>query len=122
MNQERKNSCQNKEHQQHVDTVLNTMPQEEIVMDLASLFKVFGDATRIKIIYSISQGELCVCDIADAIGMSQSAVSHQLKYLKLSRLIKSRKEGKEVYYSLDDAHIESIFSEALDHVKEERNE
>lgn len=107
-----------KVHRECVDEIMKDMPTDERVCDLSDLFKVFGDTTRIKILYSIFKKEMCVCDIAEAIDMTQSAVSHQLKILKQARLIKPRKEGKEVFYSLDDEHIQSIFKEGLEHIKE----
>lgn len=105
-------------HKENINKVLNDMPDDNTICDLADLFKVFGDSTRIKIIYSISKKELCVCDIAETISMTHSAVSHQLKNLKQARLVKSRKDGKIVYYSLDDEHIKGIFNQSLEHIKE----
>ncbi|KXZ39397.1 transcriptional regulator, ArsR family [Alkalithermobacter thermoalcaliphilus JW-YL-7 = DSM 7308] len=105
----------------HEDTVRlakENMPQDEILYDLAELFKVFGDTTRIKILYALFSSEMCVCDIASLLGMSQSAISHQLRVLKQARLVKYRKEGKVVYYSLDDDHIKSIFDCGLKHIIE----
>ena len=89
-----------------------------LILELSETFKVFADPTRISILYSLMDGELCVCHIADKISMSQSAVSHQLKTLRTARLIKARKEGKVVYYSLDDEHIEKILNVVMEHVKE----
>lgn len=86
-------------------------------LHLAELFKVLGDYTRIKIIYTLTNNELCVCDIAEAVGMTQSSVSHQLRVLKSAKLVKYRKNGKEVYYSLDDEHINLLFNAGLDHVE-----
>ena len=86
--------------------------------DLAELFKVFGDTTRIKILYALFSKEMCVCDIADLLGMTHSAISHQLRVLKQARLVKFRKEGKVVYYSLDDSHISQIFDCGLSHIQE----
>lgn len=91
---------------------------EEEIIDLADLFKIFGDSTRIKIIYLIYKNKVCVNDIAQSLNMNQSAVSHQLKNLKNFRLVKSEKQGKEVYYTLDDEHIEKIFKLSLEHLKE----
>ena len=95
------------------------MPKEEIIFELSDTFKVFSDSSRIKIMYALIDGELCVCHIAEKINMSQSAVSHQLRILKNSRLVKARKEGKIVYYSLDDDHVEKILNVVLEHIKEE---
>ena len=94
------------------------MPDEGTLCDLAEFFKVFADSTRIKILYALSGGELCVCDIWQSLGMTQSAVSHQLRILKQMHLVKYRKEGKTVYYSLDDDHIQSILEAGLEHVME----
>ena len=105
-------------HLDAVDSVRKETPSEEMLDDLAELFKVFGDGTRIKIIYSLFEKELCVCDIAELLGMTQSAISHQLRVLKNNRLVKFRKSGKTVYYSLDDEHIRRIFDCGLCHVKE----
>lgn len=91
---------------------------EEEMFDLADLFKIFGDSTRIKIIYLIYKNKLCVNDIALKLDMTHSAVSHQLKNLKQARLVKSERMGKEIYYTLDDEHIEKIFSLSLEHIKE----
>ena len=96
------------------------VPTEDMIIELADTFKLFADSSRIKILYSMMEEDLCVCDIADKVSMTHSAVSHQLKTLKQARLVKSEKRGKEVYYSLDDEHIERILSVVIDHVKEER--
>lgn len=94
------------------------IPSKEEISDLAELFKLFGDSTRIKIIYTIYNRELCVHDIARIVNMTHSSVSHQLKNLKQARLVKSRKDGKEVYYTLEDEHIEKIFKLGLEHIEE----
>jgi ArsR family transcriptional regulator len=94
------------------------MPDEENLLDLADLFKVFGDSTRVRILCALFQAELCVCDIAALLGMSTSAISHQLRILKQSKLIKNRRDGKVVYYSLDDDHVKNIFNQGLEHVSE----
>lgn len=104
-------------HEHIVDKVRSTMPQEENLYDLADLFKVFGDSTRIKIIYALFEAEMCVCDIAALLDMTQSAISHQLRVLKSAELVKYRKEGKIVYYSLDDDHVKNIFAQGFDHIK-----
>ena len=98
------------------------VPTEETVIELADTFKVFSDSSRIKILYTIMDGEMCVCHIAEKINMTHSAVSHQLKTLKQSRLVKSRKAGKEVYYSLDDEHIKKILNVVIEHIKEGKYE
>lgn len=105
-------------HTEIIKDFENKMIEDEILYDLAELFKVFGDTTRIKIIYVLFEKEMCVCDIANLLSMSQSAISHQLRVLKSARLVKFRKEGKTVFYSLDDCHINRIFNEGLSHIKE----
>ena len=105
-------------HKDIVKDVKENIPSEEILNSLSELFKAFGDMTRIKIIYVLFQKEMCVCDIAETLQMSQSAISHQLRVLKSARLVKFRKDGKVVYYSLDDDHVKYIFDKALLHVKE----
>ena len=105
-------------HGEIVEAARVKMPPEEHLYDLAEFFKVFGDSTRIKIIYALFSSEMCVCDIASLLSMSQSAISHQLRVLKQARLVKYRKDGKVVYYSLDDDHIKQIFDQGLSHVTE----
>lgn len=105
-------------HHHIVDSVSMEMPDEEALYDVADLFKVFGDTTRIKILYTLFKSEMCVCDIAEILEMTQSAISHQLKVLKQARLVKSRREGKQIIYSLDDTHIASIIQIGLEHVTE----
>ncbi|MGI5947048.1 MAG: ArsR/SmtB family transcription factor [Lachnospiraceae bacterium] len=94
------------------------MPKEEELYELADLFKIFSDPTRIKILYVLSESELCVCDIAEKLDMTQSAISHQLKILKQSKLVKNRREGKAIFYSLADSHVKTIMRQGLDHVQE----
>ena len=96
------------------------MPPETELADMAELFKVFGDSTRIRILYTLSRTELCVCDIAAVLGMTQPAVSYQLKVLKQARLVRSRREGKTVFYALDDGHVGTIIGMAKEHLEEER--
>jgi len=105
-------------HEDIVNRAREAMPQDETLYDLAELFKVFGDTTRIKIICALFESEMCVCDIASLLCMNQSAISHQLRVLKQARLVKYRKDGKIVYYSLDDEHIKQIFDLGLIHIKE----
>lgn len=105
-------------HEETVNKVRSKMPPEENLYDLAELFKVFGDSTRIKILWALAESEMCVCDIAVLLNMTQSSISHQLRVLKSARLVKNRKEGKIVYYSLDDAHVKQIFNQGLDHINE----
>ena len=94
------------------------MPDDEVLYELADLFRVFGDSTRIKILYALHDSELCVQDIADAVQLSQSAVSHQLRLLKASKLVKFRRDGKTVFYSLDDDHVRSMIALGMEHVEE----
>lgn len=105
-------------HEDIVNEVKKNMPEEENLYDLAELFKVFGDTTRVKILYALFASEMCVCDIATLLNMTQSAISHQLRVLKQARLVKYRKDGKVVYYSLDDEHIKNIFNQGLQHITE----
>lgn len=105
-------------HEDAVSEVLGEMPGDETLYDLAELFKVFGDSTRIKILYALFEAELCVCDIAQLLGLTQSAVSHQLRVLKGSRLVKFRREGKTVFYSLADDHVRKIIAQGMEHVNE----
>ena len=111
--------CQ--EDRVHVDAgdqVRALLPPDEELYDLAELFKIFGDSTRIKILYALLEGELCVCDIAKLMEVTQSAVSHQLRVLKSSKLVKFRREGKTVYYSLADEHVVRILSQGMEHIEE----
>lgn len=101
-----------------VRKVLAQQPDDEVLYDLAELFKVFGDSTRIKILYSLFETELCVYDIARLLNLSQSSVSHQLRILKTSKLVKFRREGKSIFYSLDDEHVREIISMGMEHVEE----
>ena len=94
------------------------MPDEEMFYRLAELYKVFGDSTRIKILYALFEAEMCVCDIADLLGMTQSAISHQLRVLKQSQLVKYRRDGKTVYYALADEHVRTIIAMGVEHVEE----
>jgi DNA-binding transcriptional ArsR family regulator len=103
-------------HEECVSCVRDNMLKPEVFLSMSEIFKVFGDPTRIKIIYALLLRELCVCDIAEVLGMSQSSISHQLRVLKEARLVKYRREGKVVYYSLDDDHVKTIFNAGLDHV------
>ncbi len=105
-------------HKDIVKKVNDEMPEEEILYDLAEFYKVFGDTTRIKILYILLKSEMCVCDISQVLGVSQSAVSHQLRMLKQMKLVKYRREGKSVFYSLSDHHIELILRQGLEHISE----
>ena len=103
-------------HHDVVDKVKDNMIEEDKIQDLGDFFKVLSEPTRIKILYALSSSEMCVCDISNLLNMTQSAVSHQLKVLRTARLIKFRKEGKVVYYSLDDSHVENVFKQGLEHI------
>lgn len=107
-------------HEDIISAVKAKMPQEESLYDLAELFKVFGDSTRVRILWALNEAEMCVCDIAALLNMTQSAISHQLRVLKQARLVKHRKEGKIVYYLLDDEHVRQIFDQGLIHIEEEK--
>ena len=100
------------------DIVEKVLPDEAVLYDAAELLKVFGDSTRIRIIFVLCQSEMCVCDIARLLGMTQSAISHQLRVLKQARLVSSRREGKTIFYSLCDDHVKTIFYHAMEHVME----
>lgn len=105
-------------HEDIVLRVKDKLPAEETLYDLAELFKVFGDTTRIKIICALFESEMCVCDLSCLLNMTQSAISHQLRVLKSARLVKFRRKGKVVYYSLDDEHIKHIYDAGLNHISE----
>ena len=105
-------------HTDVIEAVNNSMPSEEVLYDLADFFKIFGDSTRIKILYVLMQSEMCVCDIAQLLNASQSAISHQLRVLKQMQLVKFRRDGKTIFYSLSDNHITTILSMGLEHIKE----
>ena len=106
------------EHPNLVEEVRQQLPPDEILYDLAELFRIFGDSTRIRILYVLFEAEMCVCDIATLLGMTQSAISHQLRALKNARLVKARREGKTVFYSLADDHVKTIINQGLDHILE----
>lgn len=101
-----------------VKKVLEQQPDDEVLYDLAELFKVFGDSTRIRILYALFETELCVGDIAQILNLSQSSVSHQLRILKSSKLVKFRREGKIMFYSLDDDHVRTMISMGMEHIEE----
>ena len=105
-------------HEDIIGQVEKVMPQEQELVDLSEFFKVFGDSTRIKILYVLSQSEMCVCDIATLLQMGQSAISHQLRILKQMRLVKFRRDGKTVFYSLSDDHIQTILAQGMEHINE----
>lgn len=105
-------------HKDLVQKVNSRMPDEDELYDLAELFKIFGDSTRIRILFVLFQSELCVCDLAETLSMTQSAISHQLKILKQAKLVSSRREGKSVIYSLADDHVRTIIDQGREHIEE----
>ncbi|MDD6035258.1 MAG: metalloregulator ArsR/SmtB family transcription factor [Lachnospiraceae bacterium] len=105
-------------HEELLQGVYERMPQEEELYDLAELFKVFGDSTRIRILFVLFEAEVCVCDLAEALHMTQSAVSHQLRILKQAKLVKNRREGKSIFYSLADQHVRTIIAQGREHIEE----
>ncbi len=105
-------------HEDIVDKVRKILPDEELLYDLADFYKVFADSTRIKILYALLQSEMCVCDLAQILNASQSAISHQLRMLKQMKLVKYRREGKAIFYSLSDDHIENILNQGFEHISE----
>ena len=105
-------------HEDTVKQVRQAMLEEEQLQDLADLFKVFGDCTRVRILWALDQAELCVCDIAYLLNMTQSAISHQLRVLKQAQLVKNRREGKIVFYSLNDEHIRTMLDQGFEHINE----
>lgn len=105
-------------HEDLLEIVNRQMPPEEELYDLAELFKVFGDSTRIRILFVLFEAEVCVCDLAEALHMTQSAISHQLKILKNSGLVKSRRAGKSIFYSLADSHVRTMIDQGLEHIEE----
>lgn len=107
-----------KTHEDLLKIVNDNMPDEDELYDLAELFKVFGDSTRIRILFVLFESEVCVCDLAETLNMTQSAVSHQLRILKQAKLIKNRREGKSIFYSLADGHVRTIISQGIEHIEE----
>ena len=107
-------------HDEIVERVQKEMPGEDTLYDLTELFRIFGDSTRIRILYVLFEAEMCVCDISETLGMSMSAVSHQLRMLRDAHLVTSRREGRSIYYSLCDDHVKTVLETALEHVGEER--
>jgi ArsR family transcriptional regulator len=106
-------------HEDVVNIVKSKMPADERLYDLAELFKIFGDSTRVRILWALNESEMCVCDISVLLNMTQSAISHQLRILKQANLVKNRKDGKVVYYSLKDEHVKHIFDQGFIHIAEE---
>ena len=112
-------TCQNHHvHDEVCEKVSVDMPDENELYDVAELFKIFGDSTRIRILSALAQAEMCVCDIGEVLNMTKSAVSHQLRILRQAKLVKNRRSGKEIFYSLDDDHVLSIIKLALEHIEE----
>ncbi len=111
---------ENHNHKKIIEKVREELPTEELLCDLADLFKLFGDTTRMRILYSLFEAEMCVCAIAELLGMTQSAISHQLKVLKDGNLIDCRREGKTIFYFLADDHVRTIIGQGFDHLIEER--
>lgn len=108
----------NEIHEDLLTIVNDTMPEETELYDLAELFKVFGDSTRIRILFVLFEAEVCVCDLAKVLNMTQSAISHQLRILKANKLVNSRREGKSVFYSLADGHVRTIIAQGREHIEE----
>ncbi len=106
------------DHSNILNHVKAELPKDELLQDLGDLFKIFGDTTRIKIMYALHEDEMCVCAIAELLGMTQSAVSHQLKTLKTANLVKSRRDGKTIYYSIADDHVRTIIALGFEHITE----
>lgn len=105
-------------HEDIVEKVRRELPEEDVLYDLTELFRIFGDSTRVRMLYVLFESEMCVCDIAQLLNMTQSAISHQLRALKNAKLVKARREGKTVFYSLADDHVRTIINQGLDHVRE----
>ena len=108
----------NEIHEDLLKIVNDTLPEETELYDLAELFKVFGDSTRIRILFVLFEAEVCVCDLAKVLNMTQSAISHQLRILKANKLVNSRREGKSVFYSLADGHVRTIIAQGREHIEE----
>mgnify|MGYP003180733882 FL=1 len=112
--------CESNEiHEDLLKIVDETLPEETELYDLAELFKVFGDSTRIRILFVLFEAEVCVCDLAKALNMTQSAISHQLRILKQNKPVKSRREGKSIFYSLSDDHVRTIINQGREHIEED---
>ena len=105
-------------HPEHIEAVRRLMPDDDSLYDLSEVFRVFGDSTRIRILYALFESELCVCDLATLLGLTQSAVSHQLRILKDAKLVKFRRVGKSIFYALDDDHVRAILSLGMEHLSE----
>ncbi|MBD9115181.1 ArsR family transcriptional regulator [bacterium] len=108
-------------HENVVENVKSKMLDSEFITEISLFFKILGDNTRVKILFALDHNEMCVCDIANVLNMTKSSISHQLSYLKDLNIVKSRKSGKEVYYSLDDEHVKEVFEVAISHIEHKRS-
>jgi len=108
-------------HENVVEDVKSKMLDNEFITEISTFFKILGDNTRVKILFALDHNEMCVCDIANVLNMTKSSISHQLSYLKDLNIVKSRKSGKEVYYSLDDEHVKEVFEVAISHIEHKRS-
>lgn len=108
-------------HENVVENVKSKMLDNEFISEISTFFKILGDNTRVKILFALDHNEMCVCDIANVLNMTKSSISHQLSYLKDLNIVKSRKSGKEVYYSLDDEHVKEVFEVAISHIEHKRS-
>ena len=104
-------------HENIVKDTLSKMPEDDMFNKLAEFFKILGDTTRAKILFALDQNEMCVCDIANVLGMSKSSISHQLGTLRRMNIVKCRKQGKEVYYTIDDDHVQKLFELGIEHIE-----
>lgn len=110
------------DHEAILERVRGELPRDELICDLADLYKLFGDGTRMKILFALLESEMCVCAIAELLGMTQSAISHQLRILKDANLVGRRREGKTIFYFLADDHVRTMIAQGFEHLIEERNE
>lgn len=108
-------------HENVVENVKSKMLDNEFISEISTFFKILGDNTRVKILFALDYNEMCVCDIANVLNMTKSSISHQLSYLKDLNIVKSKKSGKEVYYSLDDEHVKEVFEVAISHIEHKRS-
>lgn len=108
-------------HENVVEDVKSKMLDNEFITEISTFFKILGDNTRVKILFALDHNEMCVCDIANVLNMTKSSISHQLSYLKDLNIVKSKKSGKEVYYSLDDEHVKEVFEVAISHIEHKRS-
>jgi len=107
-------------HSEVVESTIKNMPESDVFLKLAEFFKIIGDTTRVKILFALDQNEMCVCDIANVLGMSKSSISHQLRTLRISGIVKCRKQGKEVFYMLDDEHVKEVFEIGVKHIEHKK--